>query len=367
MRLSHIPLLAAFCAIAAMASQGAHARAAGPSKKSLTAIEKRQINTLLTDFARTNRIPGMSFAVSVNGRILHRGGIGMARPGVRAKADTIYPIGQITQQFTAAAVVLLQQRGQGKIKLRHSLKQYFAGITHWRQATIGHLLTHASGVPSLSSSIFYRERLYSRVRRARVLSFIKARPLEFQPGTNFRFSDANYFLLANVVEVALELFFHDYVRSEFYGLLQMKRSSFLAEQPLADRAVGYIGRDIAREANPAMLFGSADATSTAVDLQNWNYGLMRSEMFRPISRRILFASFIHVARQRASYGSGFYVRKGRRWNEYFMLNRLTGFGGINKILHNPRTGEDIYVTILTNKTVPRGLDALSTRVARIAE
>ena len=367
MRVLAAALIAATTLLSGATAAWAQTKPAKPYKKTLTAAERAQVTALLTRFARANRIPGLSAAVSVNGRIVYRTGIGMARPGVRATADTIYPIGQITQQMTAAAIVLLQQRGHGKIKLRQSLKLYFTNVAHWRQATVGHLLTHVSGIPALSTSIFYRERKYSRVSRSRVLAFIKARELAFQPGQAFQFSDSNYFLLANVVEIALELFFHDYVRSEFYEILLMKRSSFIGEQPIATRARGTLGGDPAPELNPAMLFGSADATSTAVDLQNWNFGLMRTEMFKPISRRILFATFINVPSQRASYGTGFFVRKGARWNEYFAINRLESFGGINKILHNPRTGADIYVTILTNKTVARGLDALSTRIAQIAE
>lgn len=366
MRLFLTTVLAALC-LSLSGPATAQKAPAKPYKNALTAAERQQVNGLLTRFAKVNRIPGLSVAISVNGRIVHRAGFGIARPGTKADAHTIYPVGQITQQFTAAAIVLLQQRGHGKIKLRQSLKEYFAGVTHWQQATVGHLLTHVSGIPSLKSSIFYRERIYSQIKKARVLAFIKARELEFVPGRNFRFSDANYFLLANVIEIALELFFHDYIRSEFFEILQMKRSNFLGDQPIARRAAGYVGRDLARELNPAMLFGSADATSTAIDLQNWNFGLMRTEMFKAISRRILFASFIKLPGQRASYGSGFFVRKGVRWNEYFTINRLEGFGGINKILHSPRTGADIYVTILTNKAVPKGLDMLSTRIARIAE
>lgn len=361
-------LIAALLCLPVPAAVAADAKPAAPYKTALSPAERQQVTAVLEQFRRARRIRGLSAAISVNGKIVYSVGLGFERPGKRATAHSIYAIGQITQQFTAGAILLLQQRGHGKIKIRQSLNEYFAGVVHWRNASIGHLLAHSSGIPDLRTSVFFRERVYSRVPQSRVLGFIKARSLKFQPGRQFEFSDANYFLLANVIEVALELFYHDYIKSEFYQPLLMKRSGFLRTQPIAWRAAGWLGQRRAQEVNPHIFFGSADATSTAMDLQNWNFGLMRTKLFLPISRRILFTPFVYSANAKAHMGAGFYVRQAAGgWREYFSFGVMPGYTGINKILHQPASGRDVYVTILTNQSAVPGLDPLSTRIARIAQ
>lgn len=353
----------------------------GPTiDKPLPAGKKRQIDAILERFRRARRISGLSAAITVNGYIVYGAGFGEARPGVKATRNTIYPIGQITQQFTAGAIMLLQQRGLGmgggKLKVGDKLTAFFTGVTHWRNASIGNLLTHTSGVPALKDSIFYGERIYSQqhaITQRRVLEFIKGRDVLFEPGTEWKYSDSNYFLLANVVEIGLELFYHDYITSEIFELFLMPRSNFLSRQPLNQRAYGTIDGKPAQEINSNMLFGSADATSTAMDLQAWDHALMRTKLFTPKSRSLMFGQYILLPGMIAPYGAGFYVRKGSAWNEYFTIGSIPGFTAINKILHRPgkdpyatSSGQDVYVAILTNADDVKGLDRLATQIALIA-
>ncbi len=365
----------------------ASAQSAPPRKKDGLTIDKplpagkrQQIDALLESFRRAQRIPGLSAAITVNGSIVYGEGFGQARPGVKAARDTIYPIGQVTQQFTAGAIMLLQQRGLGmgggKLSVSDKLTAYFTGVTHWSQASLANLLTHTSGVPALQDSIFYEERIYSQphiITLRRVLDFIKGRDLLFTPGTQWKYSDSNYFLLANVVEIGLELRYHDYIESEFFELFQMTRSNFLSRQALNQRAYGTIGGKPAAEVNPNMLFGSADATSTAMDLQAWSHAVMRTKLFTAKSRGLMFGQYIALPTMIAPYGAGFYVRRGAGWHEYFTIGNIPGFTAINKILHRPgkdpyaiSSGQDIYVAILTNAGKVKGLDRLATQIALIA-
>lgn len=353
----------------------------GPTiDKPLPAGKRRQINAILERFRRANRIPGLSAAITVNGFIVYGEGFGQARPGVKATRYTIYPIGQITQQFTAGAIMLLQQRGLGmgggKLSVNDKLTAFFVGVTHWREASLANLLTHTSGVPALRDSIFYEERIYSQphvITQRRVLEFIKGRDLLFKAGTQWKYSDSNYFLLANVIEIGLELFYHDYISSEFFELFLMPSSNFLSRQPINQRAFGTIRGKPAQEVNPNMLFGSADATSTAMDLQAWSNAVMRTKLFTAKSRSLMFGQYIALPGMIAPYGAGYYVRKGGGWNEYFTIGNIPGFTAINKILHRPgkqpyakASGQDIYVAILTNADKVKGLDRLATQIALIA-
>ncbi len=344
-------------------------KAVPPSISNLSAGQARRIDAIAGSLMRSNRIKGLSVGVAVNGRVVYARGYGTDRGTRPATKDSIYPIGEITQQFTAGSLLLWQQRkyrNAPRVTVNDALTEYFFGVAHWGGSKLSNLLTHTSGMPELKDSIFFEERLYSRVNSERILDFIKGRDLAFKPGTAFRYSHSNYFLIAQVIEIGLELYYHDFVKTDIYELLKMDRSSFLSRQPLRQRAQGYDGAKKVREVNPAMFFGSADATSTVIDLMKWDAGVMRSKMFTKLSRDTFFGKFVQVKAMRASFGAGFFVRTVGAWNEYFTIGNLPGFSGINKILHRPTSGDDTYVVILTNATNVKGLDRAATAIGNAA-
>lgn len=340
----------------------------GASAAELPAARSARITAMVEEFRRANRIPGMSVAISIDGDTVYARGFGEARPGVAASERTIYPVGTITQQFTAGAILLLQERGfgvgRGKLAVGDPLTNFFRGMEFWRDANVEHLLTHTSGVPALSESIFYEQRLYSRIDQKQVLDFIRARDLDFEPGTRYRFSHSNYFLLAQIVEIGLDLYYYDYVETEIFRMLGMEDSTFLSRQPLGNRAQGHAGDNTpAPEVNPNLFLGSADATSTVLDLQKWNRELVRGKLFSADSRKVMLGRYVVDEQMRAFYGAGFHTRPGD-FVEIFTIGELPGFTAINKILL--RGGKDTYVTILTNKAGVRAIDALSSRLAAVA-
>ncbi len=340
-----------------------------PSISTLSAGQARRIDGVARSLMRANRIKGLSVGVAVDGKVVYARGYGQDRGKRAATKDSIYGIGQITQEFTAGALLLWQQRryrNAPRVTVNDPLTEYFFGVAHWGGAKLSNLLTHTSGMPELTDSIFFTERLYSRVKTDRILDFIKGRDLAFKPGTAFRYSDSNYFLIAQVLEIGLEVYYYDFLQTDIYDQLKMKRSSFLSRQPLRQRAQGYLGVKVAREVNPAMFFGSADATSTVMDLIKWDRGILRSKMFTKLSRDTFFGKFVQVKSMRAWYGAGFFVRPGGAWNEYFTIGHIPGFSGINKILQRTKGGGDVYVVILSNQTKVKGLDRAASAIAHVA-
>jgi CubicO group peptidase (beta-lactamase class C family) len=366
-------LFAAGLALAPVAHAAAQdqkkTEAVPPSISELPAGKARRIDGLARSLMRSNRIKGLSVGVAVNGKVVYARGYGHDRGKRAATKDSIYAIGHITQELTAGALLLWQQRryrNAPRVTVNDPLTEYFFGVAHWGGAKLSNLLTHTSGMPELTDSIFYDERLYSRVKTQRILNFIKGRDLAFKPGTAFRYSHSNYFLVAQIIEIGLEVYYYDFIKTDIYQQLKMTRSSFLSRQPLRQRAQGYIGVKAAREVNPAMFFGSADATSTVIDLMKWDGGIMRGKMFTKLSRDTFFGKFVKVPKMNASYGAGFFVRTRGAWNEYFTIGHIPGFSGINKILHRPSSGDDVYIVILTNADKVKGLDRTATAIGNIA-
>jgi CubicO group peptidase (beta-lactamase class C family) len=344
------------------------AKTTSASINRLSAGQARRIDGIARSLMRRHGIRALSVGVSVNGKVVYARGFGHDRGKRPATKDTIYAIGHITQELTAGALLLWQQRhyrNAPRVTVNDPLTEYFFGVPQWGGAKIANLLTHTSGIPPLTDSIFYEERLYSRIKTDRILNFIKGRELSFKPGTAFRYSHSNYFLVAQIIEIGLELYYHDFVQTDIYDQLKMTRSSFLSRQPIRQRAQGYIGKKRAREVNPAMFFGSADATSTVIDLLKWDRGIF-SDMFTKLSRNTFFGKFVRVNEMHAWYGAGFFVRPEGAWDEYFTIGSIPGFTGINKIVHRRKGGGNVNVVILTNADKVKGLDRAATEIARVA-
>lgn len=335
----------------------------------LSAAQQQRIRSVLETYMRQQDIKGLSFAVGRNDTVLYAGGMGEARPDTPSTAETIYPIGTVSQQFTAGLILYLQRHGlgpgRGDLTVGDSLTEYFYGITHWREATVGNLLTHTSGIPAFTDSVFYRERLFSDVEVYQILDFIKARELKFQPGQDFEYSDSNYFLLANIVEIALEVFFYDQMRTEIFEQLELSDTSFLHLTPLSRRAQGYREDGPVPEVNHRLLMGSADITSTATDLIKWNRAVMRTDYFGDLARRVMLGQFVSLPNINASYGAGWFVRAGQGWSEYFTIGFFPGFTSINKVYHNTAADDHYYVVILTNRDNAAGIEQAANRVFQI--
>jgi CubicO group peptidase (beta-lactamase class C family) len=374
-----VKLLTLLIALGLAMAPAAHAAAQGKNKPKAEEAPPRivklspgragRIDGIARSLMRSQRIRGLSVGVAVNGKIVYARGYGHDRGKRAATKDSIYAVGHITQEFTAGALLLWQQRryrNAPRVTVNDPLTEYFFGVAHWGGAKLSNLLTHTSGMPELTDSIFFEERLYSRIKTQRILNFIKGRDLAFKPGTAFRYSHSNYFLVAQVIEIGLEVYYYDFIQTDIYNQLKMKRSSFLSRQPLRQRAQGYKGAKPARDVNPAMFFGSADATSTVIDLIKWDRGILRGNMFTKLSRDTFFGRFVQVKPMRAWYGAGFFVRPGGAWNEYFTVGHIPGFSGINMILKRPKGKDDVYVVILANQTKVKGLDRAAHAIAAAA-
>lgn len=334
----------------------------------VSAAKQARINAIARGFMRARGIKGMSIGIGGNGRLIHATGFGAARPNLPSGKNTIYPIGEITQQLTAAALLWWQDRkykAAGDVRVNDAVTEYFFGVAHWQGVKIAHLLTHTSGLPLLKDSVFYKERLYSDIKIQKIVDFVKGRDLAFKPGTRFQPSHANYILITQVIEIGLELSFQDYIKTEIYDLNKMTRSGFLATTALGRRAQGYIKGKPSREVNPTMLFGSADATSTVIDLIKFDRQLMRGRLFSTKAKQAMFGRHIRAGAG-SWYGAGWYVRDRGGRNEYFTIGRLPGFSAINKIYLNRASSTDYYVVVLTNADGVSGLEALADRLLAAA-
>jgi CubicO group peptidase (beta-lactamase class C family) len=220
------------------------------------------------------RIPGMSVAVLRGDSVLLARGYGFANleHHVPATDSTVYAVGSLSKQFTAAAIVLLSQ--QGRLGLDDPITRYLPeGSAVWSGVTIRHLLTHTSGVPQDTTLDWRRDYSESELVRS------AAQPLEFKPGALESYSSTGYALLGVIIHRVTGMPWGDFVREQIFRPLGMRTARVNSDTDIVPNRVG--GYDFMNDTlkNSEWVSPSINATAdcclsfTVLDLARWAIGL----------------------------------------------------------------------------------------------
>ncbi|MDP3496044.1 MAG: serine hydrolase [Hyphomonadaceae bacterium] len=180
--------------------------------------------------------------VAKDGQPVLREGFALANRelGVPVKPETVFRLGSITKQFTAAAIMQLVE--QGKIGLDDPVSKYYAAApAAWSKITVKHLLNHRSGIPSYTGlpDFFEKHAALDRTPE-QVVEFTRDMPLEFEPGAKFEYNNTGYVLLGYIIEKVSGQTYADYLVAHIFTPLGMKHSGYDDTTTLIpQRAAGY--------------------------------------------------------------------------------------------------------------------------------
>lgn len=295
--------------------------------------------------------------ITLNAEVVYSRGYGYAEVEQRKlnTTTTVYPIGSLTKQFTAAAVLQLMERGI--VYLDAPLGKYIPASRTISELSIRQLLTHTSGLPTEGI-----EAPASKLALADFVELQKDVPLSHPPGTQFLYSNLGYFFLAYVVEKSSGQAFCRYVAQHIFELAGMRDARCCDIQPVDEVlcATGYTrkGNTIAKREKPnfSSLVGAGNVCMTAEDLAAWSIALDEGTV---LNRSIQMRMFSRPIKGQ-SYGYGVIVeqRNGRRLIRH--NGALQGFRSM--FLKYPDDG--LTVVILANlepvplKSLQEGLTAI---------
>ena len=138
---------------------------------------------------------------------------------------TKFRLGSVTKQFTAAAILLLEERG--KLKTDDPVKKFMSDApTAWEMITIYHLLTHTSGIPNFTSFPDYPSQKPFAAMPEKLVARFRDKPLDFQPGEKWSYSNSGYILLGYVLEKASGESYEKFLQENIFGRLAMKDSGY---------------------------------------------------------------------------------------------------------------------------------------------
>jgi CubicO group peptidase (beta-lactamase class C family) len=201
--------------------------------------------------------------------------------------STKFRLGSITKQFTAASILLLEERG--KLSLDDPIKKYVPDAPkEWDKITIFNLLTHTSGIPNFTNLPDYKTLKLDEMPVAKTITSVRDKPLDFFPGEKMSYSNSGYLLLGHVIETVTGAGYEQFVTANIFTPLGMKDSGYDSNQAIiAHRAAGYMpsayGLVNAGFIHMSIPHAAGALYSTTEDLLRWEQGLFGGKVISPAS------------------------------------------------------------------------------------
>jgi len=248
--------------------------------------------------------------VAKDGKPILKKGYGMAsiELGVPSSPKNKYLIGSITKQFTAAAILQLVEKGL--VDLQAPITKYLPDYPKETgdKVTIHYLLRHSSGVPSYTDDVELMGRRTAPGSLEEILATFKDEPLEFEPGTKYKYSNSGYVLLGMVIEAASGKSYEEYIKENIFDVVGMANSGYAHHDLIIpDRAVGYTTDDNDDIINAYVVhaswpYSAGALYSTVEDMLLWDQALYTEKVLSKASLDQMFTPGL------GDYGYGWVIR-----------------------------------------------------------
>ena len=247
----------------------------------------QRLDAVATRSFESNLHTGMAVVVMQHGEIVFNGNYGHAILASHAPvtAETVFRIGSVTKSFTAAAVLKLEE--QGKLRLDDPVRKYVPQLnTHKKKITLRHLLTHTSGIANYTEVPEIVSKLGKPFSRKEMVKKLDALPLDFEPGSKYKYSNSGYYLLGLVIEKAARKSYEDAVREMLLEPAALTHTGYCPqEMNRVGDALGYtvsaLGIAKAESIDISHPYAAGALCSSAPDLARWMNSLMTQQIVTP--------------------------------------------------------------------------------------
>jgi len=261
--------------------------------------------------------------------------------------DTRFRTASIGKEFTAAAILLLQK--EGRLNVSEPIGKFVDGLpANWRTATLHHLLTHTSGIPSFTGApIRQLDRMGATPRE--LLAVVTAKPLAFEHGNRFAYNNTGYVLLGMVIEAVSDMRYPDFVEKRLFSLAGMNNSGFdHATKIVPRRARGYrvSGTQLehAEPVDATVAWSAGGFYSTVGDLVRWSNAIEKGTVLGKEATAQMFRPYPETAAHGLHYGYGIVV--GQRFGQPLRYH-AGGISGFSSVLQTYPSAK-LTIAVMSN-------------------
>ena len=310
-------------------------------------IEK-EVDAILSEQYEHNG-PGATALIYKDGEVIYRKGFGYANLelDVKMQPEHVFEIGSITKQFTAIAILMLEE--QGKLKVEDEITKYIPDYpTNGKTITIHHLLNHTSGIKSYTAIESFREQARVDFTPTELIDVFKNQPMDFDPGEQYRYNNSGYVILGYIIELITGESYEAFVQKNFFDKLGMKNTHYGShEKIIKNRAYGYQNRDgyvNADYLSMSLPYAAGAIISNVDDLLIWQKALNNHEL---ISKETYEKAINGSSLNNGDYiGYGYGLQAGRIQGSKSITHGGGIFGYTTQGIYLP--DEDVFVSVLTN-------------------
>ena len=254
--------------------------------------------------------------VTEHNKVIYKNGANYAdkKKKIKNNEHTIFRVASITKQFTAAAILILQEKG--KLSVRDKISKYFPSYKYASKITIDDLLRMRSGIPdymnfySNCAMIFpdksHPEKNSSKQNRKIIEKSFMTDPLLFTPGATYKYSNSGYMLLGEIIEKVSGTTYENFVQKKIFDKLNMTSSGFIenldGSRDDVAKPYNYHKGNLDVFKIKGAAFACGNMYSTAYDLTKWADGLRHNKIMSEKSFRMMISD-----PSRVGYGYGLFL------------------------------------------------------------
>ena len=322
---------------------------ANPLSTILVATDFQKLDQICSGYYKADQ-PGATVIVVKDGQTLLRKAYGLANVANKEslQAEHVMRFGSITKQFTAVAILQLVE--EHKIALNDTLSKFFPDYPEMgKSVTVEHLLTHSSGIPSYTEKPGFEAKMLADISVSDMLDSIKNDPLEFEPGTNFKYNNSGYFILGAIIEKVSHENYANYMARHIFTPLGLNNTAYEGhERSMQVRAQGYSqpegGFVPSVKISMTQPYAAGSITSTVDDMAKWDAAITAGKLLKENSWKRAFTSYKLKNGQDTNYGYGWAIGQ---FEGKTLISHGGGIPGFSTFaLRLPQ--DKVYVAVLNN-------------------
>ena len=333
---------------------------------SVDSLQAKVDSTALHVLNKTG-VPSASVAVVLHGKIVYAQAYGKAKlnPPVKAKPQMRYAIGSISKQFTASAILLLEQ--EGKLSLNDPVSKWLPNLTQAKDVTLREVLSHTSGYQDFWPQDYVPPLMLKPMPPQKILDRWAKRPLDFQPGTRWQYSNTNFVIAAQIVEKITGKPFFQFLKDKILNPLGLSsaidfdKGNMTAEDPTGYMRYGLGPLRIAPEEGPGWMAGAGELAMTAKDMAKWDVSIINESLLSPKSYQQLETEVLLKSGVGTRYGLGVQVGMMNGHRIIFHSGEVSGFTAYNAVFPD----DSAAVVVLTNQDAAPAAGSIATKVSKI--
>lgn len=325
----------------------------------------QKVDQVAAQVLQQTGVPSASVAIVRDGQIAYTQAYGKARldPAVAAAPAMRYSVGSISKQFTAAALLFLEQ--QGRLSIDDPVSKYVPDLTRANEVTIRMLLSHTSGYQDYWPEDYLMPPMREPTTAQHILDVWGKKPLDFDPGTKWQYSNTNYVIAGRIVEKVSGEPLMQFLQEHIFGPLKMEQVWNSDAQKLGPAdAEGYIRYALgplrpAPKEGRGWVFAAGELAMPAYDLAQWDISIMNRSLLEARSYDQMFAPVMLKDGTNSHYGLGVFVENLQGHRELEHDGEVSGFVSENMVFPNDK----LAIVVLTNQDASRAAGLIGRELA----